>query len=472
VATAVAVGVSVVAALIGALPSVAGAATSTDLRYSVDGGATWTTSAVVAPGQEVLVRQWFANTGDDAIDGAVAATVRPDRFDLIPGSTAVCLNPSSTDPSSPDDAELACAASDESSVWSGDQLGVSPSAGHFGFGNGDASGPLAAGRVRYLNLHQCAYESVLPTRTDTWTMITPSEVDPAAASNVAAAPDTAASCGTSAAFTFLPARSGVTAFDLFDRRYLALQQCRWVDGGAAGNQRAVASYIPGVADASWKTRSTTTNLPGIFDGCETLPPAGWSLAAPTSGVEAFDLLEDRYVNLVTCLWQSDQEATLSVSLPDVRDATADSPETGSSDQPTGDAPTSGACPPRPGMVAGSGQAHAWKAFDVLDRQRSAGYVTYRLGAPESPTAEECSTGLGDGLQPFAQQASLSAPSLATQTSDGQLVVDWNQAPGGDPCSGSGVPLADPGVVALLTALGGGAVLACRRVRARRPHPLG
>src|SRR6185503_5938263 len=138
------------------------------LVYSSDGGASWSTTPTVAPGGTLLARLYYANDTTGAIAGAQLATTLPAGFSLVAGSTRVCLNPSTTTPTSPSAAELACntdagqsGAIAEGAVWSGSGLTISPTAGLFGQSASDTSGVLAMGKFRYVNLHQCGYQGTV-----------------------------------------------------------------------------------------------------------------------------------------------------------------------------------------------------------------------------------------------------------------------------------------------------------------------
>jgi len=196
----------------------AGAATSSTLLYSTDGGASWSSSATVAPGGTVLVRQWYDNDGSAAETGASLSTTIPDGFTLNGGSTQVCSNPSTTNPTSPNSSELECAASNEGSVWSGSDLQVSPTAGLFGQSNGLTSGILEMGKKRYINLHECTYNSVA---TPLEFFIHNADAGNAAfraGTNASNSADGAVSCGSGIAGTWnnQAVGSSVQAIDLLD----------------------------------------------------------------------------------------------------------------------------------------------------------------------------------------------------------------------------------------------------------------
>ena len=114
---------------------------TSNLVFSVDNGATWSANVNAAPGQTVIAREYYDNDTSANITGASVTTSLPSGFSLVAGSTEVCLNPGTTDPTNPT-SELACNTQtggaapndeggpiDESSVWSGSNLSISPTAG-------------------------------------------------------------------------------------------------------------------------------------------------------------------------------------------------------------------------------------------------------------------------------------------------------------------------------------------------------
>lgn len=418
-------------------PGVAGAAPVTSLLYSTDGGATWAANPTVAPGSTVLVRQWFDNTGTDTVDGAAAQSTLPADLHLVAGSTKVCLNPSTTSFTSPTSTERSCVASDESSVWSGQNLAVSPTAGHFGGSAGATSGPLAAGRKRYFNLQQCVSWYTADTTFDhTRTEVDLGGAGYTAASNVGPSADTAPTCAADT-FTLQPAMSGVTPFALFDRRYLNLRQCRWVNGGTGSNARALTSVIGGTADPSWGVGSTMSDTAGGTAPCASTPNAGWTLTPDQSGEQAFDVLENRYLVLQDC-WVGRRNGYPSSSLiiDGVGDSTWDAPSSAT------DNPTGGTCPfpfTDPGILIGLGPSVG--TYDLLDTTRAKGYVEYSATVASTPSPAACANGTGTTRQTETQVASLSAPSNATVTSNGSVTIDWSQLT--DPCSATGTPMVDP-----------------------------
>src|SRR6202020_1869330 len=85
----------------------AGAAPSSNLVFSVDGGTTWSANVNAAPGQTVFAREFYDNDTDANITAASVSTTLPTGFSLVAGSTEVCLNPGTTDPTNPT-SELEC----------------------------------------------------------------------------------------------------------------------------------------------------------------------------------------------------------------------------------------------------------------------------------------------------------------------------------------------------------------------------
>ena len=148
-----------------AFAGAAGATTiASTLVYSVDNGSSWTTTLpALTNGETVLVRDYFDNTTlVDEPSISVQATV-PAGYTRVGGTTKVCLNPGTTDPTKPT-TEVVCntdagqgGAINETAVWSGSALTISPSAGIEGQSTSATSGYLLAGRKKYLNLDLCSY---------------------------------------------------------------------------------------------------------------------------------------------------------------------------------------------------------------------------------------------------------------------------------------------------------------------------
>ncbi len=138
--------------------------------YSVDGGSTWSPTVSANPGQSVLVRLWNENTGGLSAASANIKDSLPNTFTYVAGSAKNCLNPSTTNPTTPDNTELVC---DTGTAANKDTLfqtltnasGVSPSAGLYdaagtsvatgGTAFNATSGTKDIGKMRYLHGINC-----------------------------------------------------------------------------------------------------------------------------------------------------------------------------------------------------------------------------------------------------------------------------------------------------------------------------
>jgi hypothetical protein len=455
-----------VVALGATAPPPAGAETSSTLRYSTDGGATWSPSAVAAPGQRVLVRAWFDNDGDAAEADATLRSEVPAPFERVAGTTKVCLAAGTTDPSTPDEVDRRCADADETAAWTGTDLAISPSAGHFGAGAGDAVGPLAPGRARYLNLHQCSTTHALPTQIATDdTLLTVAR--PVAGTRTANVADTAPVCSNPLTNTLVRSElSGVQAFDLLGNRSLTLHQCRWVS--AAGRGRT--SWLGTMNDAQWNTGSGIDSTPDTALSCPTPTDPTWTFDPLRSAFQDFDVLDNRYLHLFRCKFTGISTLpTVNVTLGTVADQHWTS-ATRASDDPTRpelvrtDAgPTFRGCATVEGMVPYTTGSYSHSMLDLLDTQRGRGYVEYELEAPEAPAAELCADGVPD-VEEVDHGSELTSDPSGTKAALGDLAIDWSTLD--DPCGTSGIALADPVVGGLLGLAALGLAVRQRRATSR------
>jgi len=437
----------------------AGAATSSTLLYSTDGGASWSSSATVAPGGTVLVRQWYDNDGSAAETGASLSTTIPDGFTLNGGSTQVCSNPSTTNPTSPNSSELECAASNEGSVWSGSDLQVSPTAGLFGQSNGLTSGILEMGKKRYINLHECTYNSVA---TPLEFFIHNADAGNAAfraGTNASNSADGAVSCGSGIAGTWnnQAIGSSVQAIDLLGNRYLNLHECTY------NSVATPLEFFIHNADAGNAAFRAGTNASNSADGavsCGSGIAGTWNNQAVGSSVQAIDLLGNRYLNLHECTYNS--VATPTEFFVHNVDAGNASLRAGTNASNSADGAVS----------CGSGIAGTWnnqavgssvQAIDLLDATRGHGYVEYALTAPPGPTPEACAANPSAGSEAFAQDGSLTSTPSGAKASSGTITVDWTLL-SEPPCPEDPIPLVDPMVAGagLVAVAGAGFVLYRRR----------
>lgn len=442
-----------VTAMAGAVP--AAAATATGLRYSTDGGTTWTTSVHLAPGETALVRHWFDNAGSATEAAASLTTTIPESFSIVPDTTRVCLDPVSNGPAAPASAETRCSTVlDDAALQAGQVLAVSPTAGLFGFSDGATSGPLAAGRTRFLNLHQCVTWNLNPAVKHTKALVLddasqPPERTLSNVSNTAQSGDP--SCDT--AETLKPDMSGTKAFDLFANRYLNLGQCRWLGPDGRSN----TSFIDTTPASEWHVASGTSDS-AAGPGCAPVP--GWTLSADASGSAAFDLLENRYLHLQSCYWAGQNGSHTVVVNGSASTDWASGSE--ASNSAVGPEATCTTLPPDGTWFLGYGKS---QSFDLLDPARGAGFLTYEVAAPEQPTPERCAAGPIPASESFAQSASLASSPSGTQTASGTIVVDWSAGP--EPCVTFPIPMVDRVVGLVTIALGGIGLEVARRRRIRR-----
>ena len=122
----------------------------------MDGGTTWSDTVTAERGQQVLARLFYDTTKDTPVTGTSLTTQIPDGFTYVPGTTRNVLAPGADVTTGTVGAETKAAAVADS-VWTGDNLQVSPSAGFNGESNASQTGILRNGIKRYLNLHECFY---------------------------------------------------------------------------------------------------------------------------------------------------------------------------------------------------------------------------------------------------------------------------------------------------------------------------
>jgi hypothetical protein len=433
------------------------AATTSNLLYSTDGGASWSSSASVEPGDNVLVRQWYNNDGAANETNARITTTLPTGFSLVGGSTKVCLNPSTTVVASPDNSELLCEDSNEVAVWNGSDLQVSPSAGHYGESNGSTSGDLAFGRKRYLNLQSCAYRN-----PSTWfNAVIPAPSGGAQFDGLTNVSNTAATtlqCGAagtadSLTYTLATDSSGFEVLPLLGRKYLNLSQCSYLYDGQDWYSGWTTTAAGGSA---YDAGTNTSNTPGTGPDCGGTT-AGYSYQPNSSGFQALEL-NARYLNLSQCTyWDSvDTSWYTSINPTPYGGALFDA---GTNVSATPDTePTCGA--PSGGYSYGS-TTSAVAALDLLDNARARGYVQYEITAPTTPEASVCANGVPASEQ-FTQNGALTSVPSGVKAASGDLAVEWSAL--SDPCNTGGVPMADARIAGAGLVFAAGAAFVALRKR--------
>jgi hypothetical protein len=264
----------------------ASAATTNTLLYSTDSGATWSPNVTAAAGSTVLVREWYDNSDPAAHSSESLTTGVPAGFSLVPGSTKVCTSPATTNPSAPNSSQDTCAASNESAVWSGQNLTVSPTNGLYGQPNNLTSGILNLGQKRDLNLNQCVYYNGTSLYTNTVNdNPTPLYRTGTNASNT---PQSTVNCGPGAppGWVLYPNDTAVQAIDLLGNRYLNLNQCVYYNGTALYTNTVNDNPTP-----LYRTGTNASNTPQSTVNCGPGAPPGWVLYPNDTAVQAIDLLD-------------------------------------------------------------------------------------------------------------------------------------------------------------------------------------
>ncbi|MDA8019295.1 MAG: hypothetical protein MPN21_17785 [Thermoanaerobaculia bacterium] len=348
---------------------------SVDLMFSTDGGTTFLDAATVDQMEPFLLRIYFDNTGDEPGTSSSLSITLPAGFARTGSSTRLCLEPV--------DGEIVCSedagqggAIDETSVWSGQDLTISPTAGLYSRSTGETSGLLEIGKLAFLNLHDCHYFNGAERFYTT--------ADPdIAGTNVANALDAAAACaGTVGAYG--NAGQELRSAGLLAQRYLNYHECHY---------NFFTDHI--YRDTDGTATRTSNTVDAAFNCAGT---AGAHILHPDSTVVNFDLLGNRYLNLWECRYISGGDL---ISLNSVGSNTSTTPDAAPS------------CPATFGAYTLNDSDSL--ALDTLDTSRGRGFVE----------VEVASSGAGD----FDLDAALSATEFATLNDMGTVtVIDTTPAP--------------------------------------------
>lgn len=435
----IALGISAV----GALP--AAAAPTSTLVFSVDGGATWSANVTAAPGQTVIAREYYDNDTPATIDGAQVTTTLPTGFSLVTGSTEVCLNPGTTDPTTPSN-ELACntgtgqgGAIDEAAVWSGQNLAISPTAGIYGQPTNQTVGPLAMGKTRYLNLNQCNFgnSSGISNLLTQWVDTSNAGGVFDAGTNMSNTAQATPTCGPGAdGYVPEPENDAVGAFDLLGHQFLNIDQCMYNNPNAyttlVDTSNSGGAFDPG-SNASNTAQTTQTCGPGA---------ANYVNVPANSGVSSLDVLDNRYVNLDDCTYNAAQSYNaLVASTPNSGGAF----DTGTDAANT--AQTTLTCGPGAGGYAESAPNSGLLSLDTLDTTRGQGFVQWSMTAPSPATTTT-----------YTEDGQLTGSGTGDPSTSGTITID----------ASVGTPLANPWVLGGIAAglgLAAAAVITVRRRRA-------
>ncbi len=366
-----------------------GNGTQANLLYSVDGGSTWSESVTAQRGQTVHARLFYNSTRNIALTGVSLSTAIPDGFTYVPGSTRNQLAPRGNLTTGAAGSETKTATVADS-VWSANQLRVSPSAGWYGEPTGSQSGFLRNGVKRYLNLHQCGWWDE-PQKNTVMSWVWNSQT------NVSNTRDTTLGCGSYSGRPRAEA-TGVTGFDLLGSRYLNLDQCAWWNA-------ATKNTVPSVL---WGTQSQMANAASSAISCGTY---GENTVADERAGLALDLVSNRYVNLRQCAWWDAANENTVTSL--IWRSGTNSSNTANS---------FGSCQTYPGTPRPAANEVGTRSLDLLDTARGTGFVqfAFRSDVPAAPACEEV----------------VSLPAV-TSTRQGTLTGTGT----GDPASTAGITLA-------------------------------
>lgn len=408
--------------------------TQANLLYSVDGGTTWTDTVTAERGQQVLARLFYDTTKDTPVTGTSLTTQIPDGFTYVPGTTRNVLAPGSDVTTGTVGAETKAVAVTDS-VWTGDNLQVSPSAGFNGESNASQTGTLRNGTKRYLNLHQCDFvlRSSTGTERDQFRYVTNlGGGNWGAGTNASNTADSAASCGAGGAGdaggTWVLRNSQVAALDLLGNRYVNLQECDYVMPSVGRGD--VARWVTNLGGGNWGAPSTAANAPKAAGDCG---PGGtnngltWELNGDQ--VEVLDTLGNRYVNLHQCDYAIASDLTGN---PRYRYTTNAGSATGNwavGTNASNAADAAALC--GPGSAGWELNGQGVRALDLLDAARGQGFIEFAFTseAPEPPACEQTVT---EPAITSTRQGVLNGTGTGTPTSTAAITLAEYTATG-DPC---------------------------------------
>lgn len=353
-------------------PVVPGPNATVDLKFSRNGGASFTDDLRACEAETVTVRVDFNNSGDAVGTNASITTDLPAGFTLVPGSTRVCLEPTPGETVCNTDAGMG-GAIDETAVWSGQTLSISPSAGLFGEGVDATTGLLEIGRKRYLNFHECQYFNGISDRVF---VNTRSDVS---GTNVGDTMDADATCAATA-FGRTPAGMENTALDLLGTSQLNIHECQYIFG-------LDRIFING---GSFSGTNTSTVADAAIS-CAGTAGAHTLLPAESSAID-IDIAGQRYLNFHECVFQSGDDL-IGLNAGDALSTNAST-----------DADTVATCPASTG-------AHtlidsSLLVLDMLDASRGRGFVEFQA--------------IAGNAGPVDQNVALDATEITTAVDTGQV----------------------------------------------------
>jgi hypothetical protein len=408
----------------------AAAAPSSTLVFSVDGGTTWSANVTAAPGQTVIAREYYDNDTPGNIAGASVTTTLPSGFSLVAGTTEVCLNPGTTDPTHPT-SELECntqtggaAPNDEggpineSAVWSEANLAISPTAGLLNQPTNATSGLLANGKVKFLNLDNCVYAG---GGVDDYTTLTSTPNGHFNAGTNTSDTATSLSCGAGGG-GYAPNGSTVQNIDLLGQAWFNFAQCDYFNGTIVDNLTLFDAPQGSATDAS-NTATNPTNSASVTPSC-TESLGGFGFVAVNSGLNSLDLLDNRYVNLDACDYVGGHD-NFTTAVSDVANAP---PDYDAGTNASNTAATALSCHAGSGGYPLFTGNSGFLALDTLDTTRGQGFVQWHMTAPSPATTTV-----------YTEDGQLTGSGTGDPSTSGTITVD----------ASVGTPLANPWV------LGGG-----------------
>ena len=351
-----------------------------DLMFSTDDGATFTDMVTVDEMDEFLLRIYFDNTGDEAAMAASVGLVLPAGFTRVGASTRICLEPTAGEVVCSEDAGQS-GAIDEASVWGGQTLTISPTAGLYGEAIGTTSGVLEIGKAGFVNLHDCHYFNGVERFFVT--------ADPdVSGTNVSNTLDAVAACA-GAVGAYGNAGQELRSAGLLAQRYLNYHQCHY---------NFFDDHIYRIADG---TATRTSNIVDATFNCA--GTAGAHTLHPDSDVVNFDLLGQRFLNLWECRYFNGVDV---IAINTAGSNTSDTADAGPS------------CPATIGAYGLNDSDHL--VLDTLDATRGRGFVEVQVAASTT----------GSGV--FDLDTTLSSADFATETDTGAVTVVGAAIPAPNP----------------------------------------
>jgi hypothetical protein len=409
-----------------------GDGTQANLLYSVNGGA-WSDSVTAQRGDTVTARLFYDTTKDTTVSGASLTTQVPDGFTYVPGSTRNVLAPGSNVAAGVVGAETKAAAVADS-VWSGDQLQVSPSAGFNGESNASQSGVLRNGVKRYLNKVNCAYARVNAGTTDFFSQTISGTSNDAffrAGTDVSNTPATAADCGPGSAFLPSPNNTGVVVLDLLGNRYANLHHCSFVRS-VDGQPDYYSQTVPTIGNAAFFRAGT--NASNIADTAADCGPGNEFVPNPNnSGALALDLVGNRYLNLHHCSYVRTTAVSTDYFSQTVSGTTNDAfYATGT--KVSGTADTAVDCGPGgtgTGMYVFNPGNSGVLALDLLDTGRGQGFVEFAFTS-QVPEPAQCGETVTEPEVVSTRQGVLNGAGTGTPSSSAGVTLA-GYVDEGEPC---------------------------------------